>query len=359
MGKKRSKTKDYEHLLNKVRKLEQSIKKRPRLYSTSSDEEDEDAHRPFSQSPVLHSEVHAVVHNTTINDDAEMSILSPLHSEKNYDNHPESHSGNENTIDPEILQILGDDPSNQNNYGDNLHKEIIPRWQYILTNGLEKGIKSELLKQYLPPENCASLRAPKLNLEVKAALNELNAKKEAFNENKQNQLSSCLAALGKALNLALCSNENAIPQDIIKPLSDAGRLLCDYHYRESQSRRYAVINTLNKEIRDTVKNTKIDEFLFGSNLAEQIKSAKAITKSGSELKIPRPQYKPPATGPPQRGALNSRGARGAASATRQNPPRRPPTAPATSTRGRDHHFYDAVNSRRTNNLRGRSTTTRR
>lgn len=207
------------------------------------------------------------------------------------------------------------------------------RWKHILTNGLEKEKRVELLKLYLPPENCGNLKAPKLNLEIKAALSEINAKKDQFNQNKQEQLGSCLAALGKVLNILL-SSEQYNPQDLIKPIGDAGRLLCDYHYKESQSRRYGIINTLNKEIRDTIKNSKIDEFLFGADLAEQLKSAKAITRSGSELKS-RPPFVPPAVRQPTRGALNSRGARGAASTTRQ-PLRRPPPPASSRPAARDY-----------------------
>lgn len=234
-------------------------------------------------------------------------------------------------IDPNVLLILGEDPSTINSHGDDLNQHVASRWQHILLNGLSKEVKTEILKQYLVPANCTHLKAPKLNPEMKAALNEANFKKDFFSEAKQNQLSSCLTALGKVLDKALELNLN---QDILKPLSDAGRLLCDYHHRESQSRRFAIMNTLNKETRNAVKDTKIDEYLFGSELADQLKSAKAISKSGSDMRTtsaPRPPFKP-FTNVAQRGALNSRGAsRPAATETRPAPyptarPRRPAAA---------------------------------
>lgn len=73
-------------------------------------------------------------------------------------------------LDPEILQLLGTDLANQKNYGDMLHKDIASRWAYILANGLSKDTQVELMKFYLPPENCPNMRAPKLNLEIKAGL---------------------------------------------------------------------------------------------------------------------------------------------------------------------------------------------
>lgn len=258
-------------------------------------------------------------------------------------------------LDPNVLQILGDDPTTLNAHGDDINKHVAPRWQHILLNGLTKEVKAEMLTQYLIPGNCSNLKAPKLNPEMKAALSEINLKKDTFHENKQNQLSSCLTALGKVLDKALALNLN---QDIIKPLSDAGRLLCDYHYRESQSRRFTILNSLNKDTRDAVKDTKIDEYLFGSELAEHLKSAKAISKSGSEMRTaptPRPQFKPPAAALPQRGTLNSRGAsRTAATEMRPAPytTARRPAPPAQAYQQRDRgRRRDTANYRNYNRQR--------
>lgn len=238
----------------------------------------------------------------------------------------------EEVLDPEILMILGEDPSVQKEHGDDLHTDIAARWSHILMNGLPKEIKLDLLKNYLSAANCVNMKAPKLNLEIEAALSPLNVKKDIFSQSKQNQLSSCLSAIGIALNWALTSKD-ALPhaQKIIKPLSDAGRLLCDSHYRESQSRRYAIINSLNKKTQDVVRHTKLDESLFGANLAEHLKSSKAISQSGAEMKYSATQraaFKPPPpTRKTQRGALNLRGvSRPAAGESRQYPSSRKPAA---------------------------------
>lgn len=236
-------------------------------------------------------------------------------------------------LDSDTLNLLGEDHSNKKCHGVSLHKDIAPRWTHILTNGLAKDTQTDLVKQYLPPENCANMSAPKLNPEIKAALSDLNIKQDQYCQGKQNQLGSGLAALGQVLNWTLTS-KNIVPPNIIKALSDAGRLICDNHYRESLSRRYAVLNALNKNIRDTVKDTKIDENLFGSNLSDHIKSSKAITKTASEMKTSRAPYQALPAAHPQRGALNSRGIpRAVAIEPRTAPaPRRPPPPPAPRDR---------------------------
>lgn len=244
------------------------------------------------------------------------------------------------SLNPDILHLLGEDPTNQKDHGEKLHQDVASRWKHILCNGLSKEMRLELMKCYLPPENCPNMRAPKLNLEIKAALLDSNIKKDLYSQSRQNQLASSLAAIGRVLNWALSSNN--VPPDVIKSMSDAGRLICDSHHRESQSRRYAALSTLNKNIRDTVKDTNIDENLFGSALSDHIRTAKTITKTGSELKqkTQRPSYRP--SGSTQsRGALNFRGAPPSRVAAVVEPrttpaaPRRPPRdRRQESTRGR-------------------------
>ncbi|XP_047030584.1 uncharacterized protein LOC124637887 [Helicoverpa zea] len=269
------------------------------------------------------------------------------------------------SLDPEILQILGEDPSNLKEYGEHLHKDLASRWSHIVTNGLNKEIKQELLKKYLTPENCKNLKAPKLNLEVKAALNDFNIKKDSYNQMKQNQLSSALTAIGSALNMILSSKDssNQQLQQLIQPLSDAARLICDCHYKESVSRRFDITKILNKETKDMVKNSKIDEYLFGSDLADQLKCHKAIAKSGLEMKAvstARVAFRQTPTTQTQRGALNARGTtRATAGGTRRNPtPRRPAPAP-TRDRQYTQNTSNSGTTPRNYSSRARTTTRRR
>lgn len=230
----------------------------------------------------------------------------------------EEGTGGENyELDQDILQLLGSDPTQNKSFGDNLHKDLVTRWKHILINGLPKDEKVDILKQYLPAENCTNMKAPVLNPEIKSALSENIVKRDLYSEQKQNQMSSCISAIGKALNLAL-SPTNNIPQDIIKTLSDAGRLLCDTHYRESLSRRFAIVNSLSKQKREIIKNTKIEDQLFGSNLSEHLKSSKAISISASELKLSTNNSK---YNQPRRGQLSSSATRYPAALNARGAPR--------------------------------------
>ncbi|XP_035434427.2 uncharacterized protein LOC118265582 [Spodoptera frugiperda] len=270
MGKRKRSDKDDSEMVEKLyKKVKKLVKNRRRISSSTSDDE---PMPPLSPAQSSHFDI--------------ITDLEPRDEIPTIEMQPESDELVEENqdLEPDILQLLGSDPTQNKSFGDNLHKDLVTRWKHILTNGLSKDEKTDILKQYLPAENCTNMKAPALNPEIKSALSDNNIKRDAYSEQKQNQMSSCISAIGKALNLVLSQKEN-VPQDLIKTLSDAGRLLCDTHYRESLSRRFAIVNSLSKQKREIIKNTKIDDHLFGSNLSEHLKSSKAISVSASELRF--------------------------------------------------------------------------
>lgn len=190
---------------------------------------------------------------------------------------------NDDPLDPEVLEMLGKDPESEERAGKDLHNKIATQWQHFLLKGLTKDERTTILNAYLPPKNCPNLIPPKLNVEVHSALNEIERKKDIYSQSKQTQLSTCLAAIGAVLNSAMTHKEKCV-RELVKPLSDAGRLLCDAHHKETLSRRYTIINSLNHKLRDSLRKTSVDDFLFGSGLTKHLESTKAISKSGYELK---------------------------------------------------------------------------
>ncbi|XP_063892795.1 uncharacterized protein LOC110377619 [Helicoverpa armigera] len=329
MGKRKRSDKDnndtVEKLYKKVKKL---VKSRRRISSSTSDDEP-----PLSPAQSSHLDI--------------VSDLEPRDEIPSVEMQTETDGvvDESEDLDPDILQLLGSDPTQNKSFGDHLHKDIATRWKHILTNGLSKEEKLDILKQYLPAENCTNMKAPLLNPEIKSALSDNNIKRDSYSEQKQNQMSSCISAIGKALNLVLSQKDN-VPQEIIKILSDAGRLLCDTHHRESLSRRFAIVNSLSKQKREIIKNTKIDDYLFGANLSEYLKSSKAISMSASELRFSsntaksnQPQRGQPSTSTSRYpGSLNAWGALRAPAAeprvypsqNRRQPP--PPSAPRDQRR---------------------------
>lgn len=180
------------------------------------------------------------------------------------------------------MALLGDAPE-EVKYGPDLLPQLCSRWQGIIKKGLDKDEKSKIIKKYPPPENFKILDAPKLNAEAQAAAGESVIKRDKAIELKQKQVSCALTAIGLALN-KVCKSPSG-NQDIISLLSDSARLLCDYHYNESSTRKLFLLTGLeNKTAREALKNTEVDQWLFGENLAEKLKASKAIEQTSKDLK---------------------------------------------------------------------------
>lgn len=210
----------------------------------------------------------------------------------------------EQNLDEDILQLLGDAPITDTPMGPPIHKDIANRWQDILAKGLSKDVKDSLLKAYLVPSNCNLLLTPALNPEVKAALPDTMVKRDSSLMYKQKQLGIALSALATATKLII-SNETSQPI-LLKPISDACRILCDSHFLDTKSRRNFVISSINNKLKDALLETQRDKLLFGENVAEKLKVAKNIQQSGEALKhTQRPKIIRGTVVPkPNRGRLN-------------------------------------------------------
>ncbi|KAI8440989.1 hypothetical protein MSG28_009266 [Choristoneura fumiferana] len=227
----KDKENSLERIKKKLRRLERKLKSRSRTRSRS----------PF---PMNHWESEKERSETPL-------IWEPT-EEPEQNNHTEEQEQNidhtekaETMVSAEVLKLLGEAPE-EVGYGPDLLPQICSRWQGIIKKGLEKAEKVNIVKKYLPPANFKLVDAPKLNPEAQAA---------AGNE------------------------------DIMTLLSDSGRLLCDYHHAESSTRKQFLLTGLeNKTAREALKDTEVDQWLFGENLADKLKASKAIERSSKDLR---------------------------------------------------------------------------
>ncbi|XP_060807715.1 uncharacterized protein LOC132903429 [Amyelois transitella] len=187
-------------------------------------------------------------------------------------------------LDEDILGIFGEAPKEEVALGKPIHRDIASRWNDILAKGLTKEIKNNLIQGHLTPSNCELLIAPALNQEVKAALPEGLVKRDMAILQRQKDVGVAISALATATELVI-SNVNAeSKQSILKPISDACRILCDIHHSQTRLRRNYVINSINTELKETLLETSRDKYLFGENLTDKLKTAKTIQRSGETLK---------------------------------------------------------------------------
>lgn len=161
-------------------------------------------------------------------------------------------------LDADILTLLGDAPKPDTKFGKGVHKDLALRWQEILDKGLPKEVKEKILIDYLIPENCNLLVAPSLNPEVKAALAESMIKRDSAIMAKQKQLGIAAAALTQAVELTIAKENHT---KILKPISDACRLICDSHHAETKTRRGFVVSSINADLRDTLLESKRETLL--------------------------------------------------------------------------------------------------
>ncbi|KAH9627646.1 hypothetical protein HF086_009796 [Spodoptera exigua] len=248
-------------------------------------------------------------------------------------------------LDGDVLKILGEDPSASVKFGPEIHKELASRLTRVATEGLGKGTRRELISKYLTPANCSQFDAPNLNLEIKAALLEPAVKRDKGIEAKQKQMASAISGLSVIINTLITSNTK--DTETLQKLVDICRILCDIQHGDSITRRNFILFSLKNYIKNHLKSTRIDTFLFGENLSDILKTAKAVNKTGTELKVssssksvPKKQKPAPAKAgnyraPPQAYREPSRAlpyTAGPASAapTPRAPP--PPPRPAHSSR---------------------------
>ncbi|XP_028175451.1 uncharacterized protein LOC114363820 [Ostrinia furnacalis] len=325
---------DYENLAKKLRKIERKLKKarrKERRSSSSSRSSYDDLAHGNSKIKEF------TVESEVICDDELQSYPSPreptnepgyesspilvpdpvpesapepastLTSEPAQDPVPGPSSIDAQSSEPQlhsaILDILGEDPTVPKVMGKEILSALAVRLEHIATSGLTSELRKDLLNKYAVPTNCPLIGAPTLNPEVKAAITESVLKRDQSIESKQKQLAIAISCVTEAIS-PLMSNDNNNPSQL-QLLMDAVRMLCDIQYKHTSIRRGLLLNNLKKDLKDQIQGTKVDSFLFGHNFADNLKTAKAITKSGAELKpnVPKtvPQTKKPGpSGPPKK-----------------------------------------------------------
>lgn len=195
-------------------------------------------------------------------------------------------------LDPEILTALGETTEEAPKVGPKIHESLSRLWLPILRKGMTKETKEKLVKEFLTPENCPLLQAPKLNPEISAAISEGTRIRDKKVEAVQQQLGQGITALNKGLELLLDDKDRL---QAIKYLSDSCRLLCDLHFVETEARKRFVTPGLDKSFLNIMQDVDRDEMLFGNKLSEKIKATKVIEKHGLQIKKPAPTPKPPST----------------------------------------------------------------
>ncbi|CAG9103837.1 unnamed protein product [Plutella xylostella] len=306
---KRSAEAQIERYAKKIRKIEEKQRRRrivtPFDSSSDSDEGNEDTGHAVENDGNDILEAAPVVPDTI----AVCSDTPDQNMDKNMDQpvmQDVSLANEDPEVDPDLLSALG----------------------------MPKDSKEKTLKDYLVPDNCRLLQAPKLNAEISAWAPAMVRNRDKTLAASQQQLGLGITAINRGIDILLKSEDKV---QAMKHLSNGCRLLCDSHYLATQSRIKLITPSLDITFLNVVNESERDETLFGSSLSEKIKAAKAIEKQGLQIKKPAKPQKPATpqpgawsasfqgnwTAPPPRYPTN-RGGRGGY--------RRPPPPPAAGRR---------------------------
>ncbi|XP_063532857.1 uncharacterized protein LOC134743394 [Cydia strobilella] len=251
MSKRTAKDK-LKYYREKIKRLEDH-KRRYRIIYDSSSSDDEDvvmeqnpcgsipAQDPIIQEPQLNIE-NAVIpkHNNDV----------PLPDHNNGVPVPENQadlpmSSAQPELDPDMLLALGESTEDTPEYGEKIHDNLSKLWLPLLKKGMTNETKDKIKKDYLVPDNCRLLQAPKLNVEISAAVPDMVRNRDKNLAATQQQLGHGIAAVNRAMDILIkCVDANGI--EAMKHLSNGCRILCDLHASSTQSRIKLITPSLDK-----------------------------------------------------------------------------------------------------------------
>ncbi|XP_073964209.1 uncharacterized protein [Choristoneura fumiferana] len=185
------------------------------------------------------------------------------------------------SLDSELIEALGDPNDEIPVYGPEIHSMLAERWLPVLKKGLKSETKEKLLKEYAVPENCKLLKAPTVNPELRAAVNDVAKNRDKKIQVEQDQLGLGITAINRAMTVLL-TQDNKV--EAVKILSDGCRILSDLHFNQTEVRKKLITRGLDKAFVTNIQEQERDETLYGKTLPEKIKESKAIEKQGKDIK---------------------------------------------------------------------------
>ncbi|XP_045772336.1 uncharacterized protein LOC123872199 [Maniola jurtina] len=311
MGKRKRGSRD--DIDRRLERLERMLYKRCRRDVSTCDEQSSSDNRTRRRSPHARSRTGSVTrHRRRRSRSRSLSSLptdsSDVVVEETEGRHtegpvpPEAIAVTEEAAAPslpaDLEGLLGSEGTPKVSNAIELHESIRQRWMAILQNGLTEEVTSTLVRKYDPPKNCDLLKPPKLNEEVAAAMQESGVKRDKRIAEQQTVLAAAISAIGRILNSMISSNQSSGEIEII---SDAARLLCGLYHSSTITRRNLILPGLNRDIKETMTQSPISEYLFGDKLQDIVSACKALKKSAEDLK------NTPAQKPAVKKTLNYRG----------------------------------------------------
>lgn len=181
-------------------------------------------------------------------------------------------------LDDEQAEVFGQDPLTSKALNIKLHSSIVKYW-------FEKGIKKEesdnLLEKYVSP---VGLEVPKLNQEISLKLPKHSKARDLHMCKRQQLAGSALNSIGAVKTTIIEEKESIDRVLLMEKLHDAGKLIVELMHSQTRSRMASILAGVAKDKKTMLENTKTDEYLFGENLAEKFKEARAMEKVANSIR---------------------------------------------------------------------------
>ncbi|XP_011858978.1 PREDICTED: uncharacterized protein LOC105556490 [Vollenhovia emeryi] len=199
--------------------------------------------------------------------------------------------------DPKVTQISAEEEENSlvaELFGEEQCPSSDATWDPVIFNstksGLRMGLKEELrnslLSKYELKGDLTCLGPPKVNKELTSALSKRQAilKRDEYQAKRQTQVGACLNALGSAITDLVKFRQSFLQDNNLKnitvKLAEGLHLLSDLQFRLSLARQAYIKPCLTFVGKSTADSCKVDDWLFGSGFAEDLKAAQACEKVG-------------------------------------------------------------------------------
>lgn len=215
------------------------------------------------------------------------NIPSPIDN-AHTDTDPEQNENENTELPSDVLLALGEPSGSKQIYGDQVHEDIIKIIANILTEGLTKDQKDNLLKTSLIPSNAKLLDAPKLNTELTGIITSSSKSRDNLMEGRQQDLGIATGIILRAIQQM--SKNNFDKMNVIKLLGESARLLANLHNQYTHIRRRLISPFLDKTLQQNLKENRRTEFLY-SKLEDTVKTTTAMKRAANILK-----QKPATTG---------------------------------------------------------------
>lgn len=184
----------------------------------------------------------------------------------------------------EVLEVFGKRLYEERGSAPEVLPDIAIRWEEVLLKGIPQDVLKEMIIKHPPPKNCARFEPPKLNPVVKAIMPEQVIVRDDRIVKRQEKLSAALSAMAKVLSAIVSTKVIPEWKILAENLSDASKLIADLQHDEAIIRRSLIVANVDISMRETLKESEIDEFLFGNKLEDAVKNVKTMQATSLDLK---------------------------------------------------------------------------